>query len=42
MFVFFVSENVGQFPLENPLQKSATCVSLPINLFGDADVDACV
>ena len=24
----------GKIPLENPLQKSATCVPLPINLFG--------
>ena len=28
------SEKFGKFPLENPLQKSATCVPLPINLFG--------
>ena len=32
--IFSKFENVGKFPLENPLQKSATCVPLPINLFG--------
>ena len=28
------NENVGKNPWGNPLQKSATCVPLPINLFG--------
>ena len=27
-------EHFEKNPLENPLQKSATCVPLPINLFG--------
>ena len=33
-FRIFCSEHFGKFPLENPLQKSATCVPLPINSFG--------
>ena len=28
------NNNNGKIHLENPLQKSATCVPLPINLFG--------
>ena len=31
---FFFPEHFGKNPLENPLQTSATCVPLPINLFG--------
>ena len=33
-FLLFFSGFFGKFYLENPLQKSATCVPLPINLFG--------
>ena len=33
-FLDFFFENFGKNHLENPLQKSATCAPLPINVFG--------